>query len=137
MNIEINEFRNAQYLVDGRINCDINHPVYGWIQFTADREDTGALFDVVEFFDRMVASGQVAPYVPPSQEEIDAQAANAARVFRNELLMYVVDPLVTNPLRWADLAPEKQAEWTAYRRALLDITEQAGFPHNVTWPEQP
>jgi hypothetical protein len=28
-------------------------------------------------------------------------------------------------------------EWAAYRQALRDITEQAGFPENVTWPTQP
>lgn len=137
MNIEINEFRNAEYIENGMINCEINHPVHGWIPFTAYREDTGAQFDVAEFFDRMVASGEVAPYVPPSQEELDAKMAELVRTARNELLGFVVDPIVSNPLRWADLTAEKQAEWAAYRRALLDITEQAGFPHNVTWPEQP
>jgi len=24
-----------------------------------------------------------------------------------------------------------------YRQALRDITDQAGFPHDVTWPEKP
>ena len=27
--------------------------------------------------------------------------------------------------------------WLDYRQALRDITSQAGFPHNVTWPEEP
>ena len=27
--------------------------------------------------------------------------------------------------------------WTTYRQALRDITAQPGFPHNVTWPEEP
>ena len=26
------------------------------------------------------------------------------------------------------------AEWELYRQALRDITEQAGFPYEVTWP---
>ena len=29
------------------------------------------------------------------------------------------------------------AEQTAYRQALRDITDQAGFPNNITWPEEP
>jgi hypothetical protein len=28
-------------------------------------------------------------------------------------------------------------EWEVYRQALRDITEQAGFPYEVTWPVKP
>lgn len=28
-------------------------------------------------------------------------------------------------------------EWAAYRQALRDLPEQAGFPFNITWPEAP
>lgn len=28
-------------------------------------------------------------------------------------------------------------EWAAYRQALRDITEQPGFPFEVTWPSKP
>jgi hypothetical protein len=27
--------------------------------------------------------------------------------------------------------------WATYRQALRDVTAQADFPHNITWPEQP
>jgi len=27
--------------------------------------------------------------------------------------------------------------WLDYRQALRDITDQAGFPNNVTWPVKP
>ena len=30
-----------------------------------------------------------------------------------------------------------KAAWATYRQALRDITDQAGFPDNVTWPEKP
>ena len=33
------EIRNAVKLDDDRIDCEINHPVYGWIPFTADAND--------------------------------------------------------------------------------------------------
>jgi len=86
--------------------------------------------------------------VPLTTEEIaEIQARQAewmsveeprrCREKRNALLASEVDPVVSNPLRWADLSAEKQAEWAAYRRALLDITAQSGFPHSVTWPEAP
>jgi hypothetical protein len=34
-------------------------------------------------------------------------------------------------------APVDQAAWATYRQALRDITAQAGFPDNVTWPTKP
>ena len=34
-------------------------------------------------------------------------------------------------------APVDQAAWSTYRQALRDIPDQAGFPDNVTWPEEP
>jgi hypothetical protein len=56
---------------------------------------------------------------------------------RNEKLLQEVDPLVTNPLRWAELTEDKQAEWTQYRTDLLNIPEQSGFPNTITWPTKP
>lgn len=67
----------------------------------------------------------------------DALLAAQVRSERDNILERVVDPIVTNPLRWVDLSEDKQAEWTQYRRDLLDITEQEGFPNEVTWPTKP
>lgn len=33
------EYRNPNRNDDGTINCEINHPVYGWIPFTASPDD--------------------------------------------------------------------------------------------------
>lgn len=33
------QLRNPVFTVDGRIDCEIEHPVYGWIPFTADPND--------------------------------------------------------------------------------------------------
>jgi hypothetical protein len=39
---------------------------------------------------------------------------------------------------WAALSDVTMSpEMTAYRQALRDITAQAGFPDNVTWPTKP
>ena len=73
----------------------------------------------------------------PTQAELDAAAAAQVRAERDNLLVTVVDPIVSNNLRWAEMTAEKQAEWSAYRTALLDITDQAGFPTDITWPTKP
>jgi hypothetical protein len=74
---------------------------------------------------------------PPPVPVDPATAALDARKRRNEILVNTVDPYVMNSLRWADLSAEQQGEIAAYRRALLDITDQAGFPLEVTWPTLP
>lgn len=40
---------------------------------------------------------------------------------------------------WTQLpdAPVDKTAWAAYRQALRDVPEQAGFPHNIVWPEPP
>lgn len=59
------------------------------------------------------------------------------RADRDSILVTVIDPLVSNPLRWADLTADKQAEWSQYRTDLLDVPQQEGFPSAVTWPTEP
>lgn len=62
------EYRNPSYTVDGHIDCEINHPVYGWIPFTASPDDPEQLGrDIFE----EASQGDVDPYVPiiPTTEE--------------------------------------------------------------------
>ena len=56
---------------------------------------------------------------------------------RKQLLENNVDVYVMNALRWADLTEAQQTDITNYRRALLDITDQEGYPATITWPELP
>jgi hypothetical protein len=65
-----------------------------------------------------------------------ASLTSEIRALRNSLLDSEVDPIVSNPLRWADLTDEKRAEWTQYRTDLLGVPQQADFP-TVTWPTKP
>lgn len=137
MSITITEVRNAASLqADNlRMDVEINHPDYGWIPYTIDPADTDTTTDNDAVM-ALIGSNFTA-YVAPTQAELDAEAVAGVRAERNSILATVVDPIVSNPLRWADLTAAKQAEWTAYRTALLDIPAQAGFPHNVTWPQEP
>jgi hypothetical protein len=79
------EYRNQVYTASKSIDCELNHPVYGWIPFTADPNDTGAEFDVVELYNRMAKDPDTRPYIkppviPPTLEEQEGlrQAAYAA-----------------------------------------------------------
>ena len=117
------------------IDVEINHPVHGWIPYTINPDDT----DQTVSNDGLLAmiGSSFAAYVPPTQAELDAQAAAGVRHQRDWLLQNEVDPIVSNPLRWADMTAEQQSAWSQYRTDLLNITDQAGFPHNVIWPTKP
>jgi len=81
--------------------------------------------------------GPIGEYIAPTQEQLDAEAADRVRVTRDAILLGEVDPIVSNPLRWGSLSDEQQLAFTVYRQNLLDIPEQEGFPHNVVWPTKP
>ena len=137
MTVQIQNVRNAASLNEAntRFNLEIEHPQFGWIPYTLDPTDDDETIDN----DALLAliGDDFTAYVAPTQAELDAQAAAEVRSQRDMLLTTEVDPIVSNPLRWADMTTEEQNAWSAYRTALLDITDQAGFPHNVTWPTKP
>ena len=137
MSITITEVRNAASLqADNAImDVEINHPQYGWIPYTVNPADTDTTIDN----DAVMAliGADFAAYVAPTQAELDAAASAQVRADRDNILATEVDPIVSNPLRWADMTADKQAKWSAYRTALLDITNQAGSPHDITWPTKP
>ena len=137
MSITITQVRNAKSLQadNTAMNVEINHPVYGWIPYTVSNNDTDTTIDNSEVL--MLIGTDFEAYVPPTQEELDKEAAQEVRNERDGILSMVVDPLVSNPLRWAEMTPETQATWAQYRQDLLDVPQQAGFPHSVTWPTEP
>lgn len=60
----------------------------------------------------------------------DAEQAAAIRSQRNDKLA------ACDWTQLADSTADKPA-WAVYRQSLRDITAQAGFPWNVTWPVEP
>ena len=137
MSITITEVRNARSMNEANtiIDVEINHPKFGWIPYLLTDYDTDTTINNDEVM--ALIGTDLAAYVAPTQAELDAAAATQVRGERDNILATVVDPIVSNPLRWADMTTEKQAEWSAYRTALLDITDQAGFPTDITWPTKP
>jgi len=135
--ITITEVRNAQSLQSDntRMDVEINHPNYGWIPYTLDPSDTDMTIDNAEVM--ALIGTEFAAYVAPTQAELDAETAANIRAERNDILFRVVDPLVSNPLRWAEMTADKQSEWSQYRTDLLNVPQQAGFPNNITWPTEP
>lgn len=115
------EYRNPIYTIDGRIDCEINHPEYGWIPFTADSYDVEEhgrnLFKIIS------DNGGIKEYVPPDN------LCDVVRAQRDYLL---------SSSDWSQLPDVPEAlknKWAIYRQALRDIPLQEGFPYKVKWPE--
>ena len=73
-----------------------------------------------------------------SQEEAytarkDAEAATAARATRDGLIASC-DWMA---IKAFEGGTGVATEWATYRQALRDVSAQAGFPNDITWPTQP
>ncbi len=134
MTIEITEVRNARSMNadNTQFDLEINHPDYGWIPYALTPLDTDMTIDNTALLSLIGTD-----FAPFSQVDHDARVAAFVRDQRDGKLSSEVDPIVTNPLRWADLTTEKQNEWTQYRTDLLNVPQQAGFPNTINWPTKP
>jgi len=88
-----------------------------WPEATQDAE-IGGSYDGNVFFRR-----------PEPLVDLEKLAADI-RAERNQLL---------TESDWTQMpdAPVDQAAWATYRQALRDISQQAGFPTDITWPTEP
>lgn len=76
---------------------------------------------------------QVVTMTDAEASERDDKEANIVRSRRDGLLQET-DWIVIKSYERGQNIP---AEWELYRQALRDITAQAGFPYEVTWPTKP
>ena len=122
-------FRNPKWCKDGSsIDCEINHPKYGWVPFTCIQDDDGTEFDAAVLYQLLLeASPALYEEITPSDEQL----AYFARSQRDSLLA---------ESDWTQLPDVPQAvkdAWASYRQALRDLPQQAGFPSNIQWPVKP
>jgi hypothetical protein len=129
--VAITEYRNADTLSadNSLMDVEINHPTYGWIPYTIDSSDTDMTIDNAALL-ALVGDD----FTASTQEDRDADSASYVRASRAQLLATEVDPIVSNPLRWDAMTDQQKADMSAYRLALLDVPQQAGFPNTISWP---
>ena len=63
----------------------------------------------------------------------DAEAATAVRAERDKLIASC-DWMA---IKAFEAGTGVATEWATYRQALRDVSAQAGFPNDITWPEKP
>lgn len=126
------EYRNPVFATEdeSRIDCEINHPEYGWIPFTCDPTDTAPIFDTEALFNQMVPNA--AAYVPPPPPSVEEIAAYN-REIRDALLKE------SDWSQLPDVSDEITSAWVTYRQALRDITNHANWPNlsDSDWPTKP
>lgn len=64
------EYRNPKHNAFGGIDCEILHPDFGWLSFTATPGDTGAAFDVEALYTTMSNDPETEEYVAPEPEPV-------------------------------------------------------------------
>lgn len=67
------EIRKPAFTEDGRIDCDIKHPIFGWIPFTASKDDPEELGRKV--FAAALAMGPAAHVPEPEPDPLEAERA--------------------------------------------------------------
>jgi len=119
------KYKNAKFTAQPNvIDCEIEHPVHGWIPFTANPNDVDPLG--AQVFN--AAKNGASAYVEPPVDLI--ALVTAARTQRDRLL---------SQSDWTQVsdATVDQTAWATYRHALRDVPAQAGFPENIDWPVAP
>tara|TARA_R110000851_G_scaffold174949_3_gene321174 strand:+ start:9644 stop:10159 length:516 start_codon:yes stop_codon:yes gene_type:complete len=60
-------YRNARFITNEIIDCEINHPVHGWIPYTLDPADTDSTINNADLLAEM--GSDITPYAPPTAAE--------------------------------------------------------------------
>ena len=123
------EYRNAKFTAQPNvIDCEIEHPEFGWIPYTLNPADTDQTVNNADLMALIQGRNDVAEYVEPPVAP--KALATAARNKRNALL---------TQSDWTQIADATvdQTAWATYRQALRDVPDQAGFPENIDWPVAP
>ena len=68
-----------------------------------------------------------------TDDRTDAEKENDARSQRNALLSQSDWAVMSD----SPLSDSDKTSWQTYRQALRDVSDQAGFPDNITWPTKP
>ena len=112
----------VRYSSDNSIQAAADWPAPGMVQVE---------FEVVRGYDGKLYRKGEEPV--KTDEEIAAGLAAEARAKRNALIAE------TDYMAMPDypLDDEKKAAVLAYRQALRDVPEQAGFPRQIDWPVKP
>ena len=112
------EYRNPTFTATGAIDCEINHPIYGWIPFTADPADVEPIGAEVFNAAKDSAAPYIEPEAPPAPTDDELRAIAEAK--RQSAYQAEADPLF---FQW-QAGESTEGEWLAKREEI-----RARFPY--------
>ena len=114
--------RNARHAAGGMIDCEYNHPKFGWVPFTANPNDVEQLGR--DLYAAAVAAGGIAPEPAKTAGQIAVEAAQA-QAFTDAAAAKADNKLAA----LANLTP-------AQARAIANISTVllSRLATNTTWP---
>lgn len=123
-------FKNAKWHPLDVIDCEVQFEETGdeWFEYTAspnDEVDQGR-----ELFQQL-STTYIDQVAPVTVEDRKALAAAELEAQRHEALAD------SDWIACTDVELENQIAWLEYRQAWREITEQSGYPLNVTLPVEP
>ena len=128
--------RNPKHNADATIDMEIEHPVYGWIPFTASPDDVEALGRALHASAIAGEFGPVAAYVPPpapTHAERLASARASATLTRREFFLGLDAMGIYDTVMAAELPRAARIELetaTSFERTwptLVEMAHSLGF----------
>lgn len=129
------QIRNPQYTADGRIDCEVDHPAFGWIPFTADPDDPEEEGRAIH---ALALAMTPSAYVAPTPDPVAALAAERAtmvcsrlqgRLVLGDATCAAIDAIAVDPeTPW----PMRQAithaiEWRRMSQTMTELGYLLGY----------
>ena len=87
------EYRNEVYNLENGIDCEINHPVHGWIVTTLQADDSNEEHKTL--FSEIHAAGTATAYVAPPVEPVASTTVNVITMRQARLALLQAGLLTT------------------------------------------
>ena len=117
-------YRNAIFTKTGLIDCEINHPVYGWIPFTASPDDVEK--HGRNLYTTALATGGIAAYVAPP---LPTEAERLARQRAGMACTKMQGILTLGETKWGEVLAYRNQEF-------VEATSTEPEVPATTWPEK-
>jgi capsid protein len=114
-------YRNPTYNQHGTVDCEIEHPVYGWVPFTADPNDINA--DGRSLHAAIVETGGIAEYVAPTLSADELQEAVVSAI-QTRLDLFAQTRKYDNMLSACTYASSQVAKFAAEGQYCVQMRDQ-------------
>jgi len=121
------EYRNAKYNGHGSIDCEVNHPRFGWIPTTTSPDDG----ETAAIYAKIVSDNSVTAYVAPDLVEVLAIARKSATLTLREFCIALTRDGILTPAEAIDAA---RGLWPTPMATFLDyLTPEQATEVQIEW----